>query len=110
MQCRVTLRALHVCSKESPARWTCPVAEVWLPACHPRPLLHERWILGGACHGLQMGAKVVLGDRPVHVTIARLWAALSIFEKTRFIWQMLITGLLPDPKEISDTVESLKVS
>ena len=56
-----------------------------------------------------MGAKVVLGDRPVHVTIARLWAALSIYEKTKFIWQMLITGLLPDPKGISETVESLKV-
>ena len=63
-------------------------------------------------HGLahmQMGAKVVLGDRPVHVTIARLWAALSVFEKTKFIWQMLVTGLLPDSKEISETVESLKV-
>lgn len=58
---------------------------------------------------LQMGAKVVLGDRPVHVTIARLWAALSMFEKTKFIWQMLVTGLLPDSKEISETVESLKV-
>ena len=56
-----------------------------------------------------MGCKIVLGDRPVHITIARLWAALSILEKTRFIWQMLITGLLPDPKEISETVESLKV-
>ena len=63
-----------------------------------------------AVFAMQMGAKVVLGDRPVHVTIARLWAALSVFEKTRFIWGMLITGLLPDPKEISETVESLKVS
>ena len=58
---------------------------------------------------MQMGAKVVLGDRPVHVTIARLWAALSLYQKTKFIWQMLVTGLLPDSKEISETVESLKV-
>lgn len=40
---------------------------------------------------LEVGAKVVLGDRAVNLTLARTWAALSTWERLRFMWQLLYT-------------------
>lgn len=54
-------------------------------------------------------AKIVLADRPVHVTIARMWAGLSGWEKMRLCWSILRDTLqLPSSEELSELVESLK--
>ena len=39
----------------------------------------------------EVGAEVVLGDRAVRLTLARTWAALSTWERFRFMWQLLYT-------------------
>ena len=61
---------------------------------------HLEQLLGTAAHESghaarwQVGAKVVLGDRPVRVTLARSWAALGRWERVRFLWTLLRSGLL----------------
>lgn len=34
---------------------------------------------------------MVLGDRAVDITLARTWAALSTWERLRFMWQLVST-------------------
>ena len=34
-------------------------------------------------------AQVILGDRPVGITVKRLWAALSLWDKVRLLWTFL---------------------
>eukprot|EP01128_Nolandella_sp_AFSM9_P004233 TRINITY_DN186_c0_g3_i1.p1 TRINITY_DN186_c0_g3~~TRINITY_DN186_c0_g3_i1.p1 ORF type:complete len:369 (-),score=82.84 TRINITY_DN186_c0_g3_i1:103-1209(-) len=53
---------------------------------------------------LQKGFTVVLGDRPVSVTLKRVWGALTMYEKCKFVWQML-NGLRQDID--SDLIESM---
>ena len=38
------------------------------------------------------GARLILGDRPVRVTLARTWRALSTWERVRFAWLLLVSG------------------
>jgi len=53
-----------------------------------------------------MGSNVILGDRPIHITLARCWNALSGWERLKFGW-----GLLSEPLDISEAdVERLKNS
>lgn len=40
-----------------------------------------------------VGARYVLGDRPISVTMARTWAALSGWEKARLLGSLLWTGV-----------------
>lgn len=58
--------------------------------------------------GVQVGAKVVLGDRPVRVTLARTWSALSRWSKVRFIWGLLTTGFCVSD-DLKAEVEKMKV-
>jgi pheromone shutdown protein TraB len=54
--------------------------------------------------GKVMGSNVVLGDRPISITLARCWNALSGWERLKFGW-----GLLNEPLDISEAdVERLK--
>ncbi|EIE24219.1 TraB-domain-containing protein [Coccomyxa subellipsoidea C-169] len=55
----------------------------------------------------QVGAKVVLGDRPVRVTLARTWSALSRWSKVRFIWGLLTTGFCVSD-DLKAEVEKMK--
>ncbi|BDA46100.1 TraB domain-containing protein [Coccomyxa sp. Obi] len=57
----------------------------------------------------QVGAKVVLGDRPVRVTLARTWGALSRWNKIRFIWALLTTGFCVSD-DLKAEVEAMKES
>ena len=56
-----------------------------------------------------MGAQVVLGDRPLTVTLARVWGALSWWEKIKLSWHLLWTGLSLDTDEIKHEIERMKV-
>ena len=39
------------------------------------------------------GAQVVLGDRPLTITLARVWHALGLWEKVKLTGSLLWTGL-----------------
>jgi pheromone shutdown-related protein TraB len=39
--------------------------------------------------GLKIGSKIILGDRPVEITLKRTWAALSFTEKIRFMFHII---------------------
>lgn len=61
---------------------------------------------------MEVGAEVVLGNRAVNLTtLARTWAALSTWERLRFMWQLLYTGInLPTGDNLKSQVEELKDS
>jgi len=53
----------------------------------------------------KLNAKVILGDRPVGITLQRTWANLSFFEKLKFVYTLLKESRL-DIKE--EDIEGLK--
>ena len=58
---------------------------------------------------VQVGAKVMLGDRPVRVTLARCWAALSRWARIRFICSLVWGGLFTGGEDLKAQVEQMKV-
>lgn len=52
---------------------------------------------------------MVLGDRPVRVTLARSWAALGRWERVRFVWTLLRSGCFVPHEALRESVESMKV-
>ena len=48
----------------------------------------------------------MLGDRRLHITIARVWASLSLREKIKLMYSLAQAGLRPPTKE---EVENMKV-
>lgn len=55
------------------------------------------------------GARICFGDRPVQVTLARVWAALGLWSRIRLLWSVIGTGVfLPDADEMRNMVEGLK--
>ena len=57
----------------------------------------------------QVGAKVMLGDRPVRVTLARCWASLSRWSRVRFIFSLMWGGLFMGGADLKAQVEEMKV-
>lgn len=58
-----------------------------------------------------VGACVVLGDRPLKITLARVWAALSAWEKLKLTGSLLWTGLnMIDADELRSEIEKMKES
>jgi len=43
--------------------------------------------------GKKLGANIVLGDRPVEISIKRAWYSLSFWEKMRLLWMVLTESL-----------------
>lgn len=63
------------------------------------------------CEARDAGASVVLGDRPLSITLARLWGALSLWEKARLLGTLLWTGLAAlDAQAMRAEIERLKES
>jgi pheromone shutdown protein TraB len=59
----------------------------------------------------KIGASVVLGDRPLSITLSRLWAALSLWEKCRLLGTLLWTGVsMLDSDEMRTEIEKMKDS
>ncbi|KAL4531088.1 hypothetical protein Ndes2526B_g04753 [Nannochloris sp. 'desiccata'] len=59
----------------------------------------------------KIGACVVLGDRPLSITLSRLWSALSLWEKCRLLGTLLWTGVnMLDSEEMRSEIEKLKDS
>ncbi|PRP88990.1 traB domain-containing protein isoform 1 [Planoprotostelium fungivorum] len=55
--------------------------------------------------GRKIGSRIILGDRPIDITLRRSWAMLSFYEKTRFVWHLIKDSSL-DISE--DDIEKLK--
>ncbi len=67
-------------------------------------------IADSVCITLQVDAKVLLGDRQLHITLARVWDALSSWEKMKLVWTLVHTGLnMPDKEELAEELEGMKV-
>lgn len=59
----------------------------------------------------KLGVNLVLGDRPLSITLSRLWAALSLWEKCRLLGTLLWTGLsMLDSEEMKSEIEKMKDS
>ena len=59
---------------------------------------------------LQVGAQIMLGDRRLHITVARVWGNLSYWDKLRLVSTLLYTGIRPASKdEITKEMEKMKV-
>ncbi|KAL4428296.1 hypothetical protein ABPG75_002385 [Micractinium tetrahymenae] len=59
-----------------------------------------------------VGARYVLGDRPISVTVARMWASLSGWEKAQLLCSLLYTAARSkaDKQELQQEIERLKGS
>ena len=60
---------------------------------------------------VQVEAQILLGDRRLHITLARVWGSLSSWEKTKLMWMFVHSGLTVSKikQDISDDIEKLKV-
>ncbi|XP_042384361.1 traB domain-containing protein-like [Zingiber officinale] len=51
---------------------------------------------------MSYGGKVILGDRPVHITLKRTWGKMSLWARTKFLYSILFQTLcLPSTKELN---------
>ena len=66
-------------------------------------------ILAAAREADALGARVWPGDRSILITVARVWAALSAWEKVKLISFLLYGGLnAPDAEEMRILIEKSK--
>ncbi len=63
-------------------------------------------LLAAACPPKQ----VALGDRPISITVARTWHALTLWEKAKLLASLLFTGMAPTrPQTLKAEIERMKV-
>ncbi|KAG6466426.1 hypothetical protein ZIOFF_075782 [Zingiber officinale] len=54
------------------------------------------------------GGKIILGDRPVHITLKRTWGKMSLWARTKFLVNILFqTVFLPSTDELNKMVMKL---
>ncbi|KAM0943860.1 putative TraB/PrgY/GumN family protein [Dioscorea sansibarensis] len=54
------------------------------------------------------GAKVVLGDRPVHITLRRSWGKMTLWHRTKFLYYMLFQAMfLPSSEELNKMLKEM---
>lgn len=57
---------------------------------------------------MSYGAKVILGDRPVDITLRRTWGKMSLWHKTKLMYYMLFQAVfLPSPEELNKMLQEL---
>jgi hypothetical protein len=55
--------------------------------------------------------QVALGDRPISITVARTWHALTFWEKAKLLASLIWTGLAPSsPERLKTEIERMKAS
>ncbi|XP_010522328.1 PREDICTED: traB domain-containing protein-like [Tarenaya hassleriana] len=51
---------------------------------------------------VKYGGKVVLGDRPVQITVRRTWAMMPLWHKAKFVYSLVFQAMfLPSPEELN---------
>ncbi|THF95213.1 hypothetical protein TEA_018749 [Camellia sinensis var. sinensis] len=54
------------------------------------------------------GAKVILGDRPIQITLRRTWAKMPLWHKTKLIYSLLFQALfLPSPEDLTKMLKEM---
>ncbi|XP_043689970.1 traB domain-containing protein-like [Telopea speciosissima] len=57
---------------------------------------------------MQYGGKVILGDRPVHVTLRRTWGKMSLWHKAKFLNSILFQAIfLPSPEDLNKMLKEM---
>ncbi|KAJ6816171.1 traB domain-containing protein [Iris pallida] len=54
------------------------------------------------------GGKVMLGDRPIEVTLRRTWGSMSLWHRTKLVYYLLFQGLfLPSSEDINRLLKEM---
>ncbi|KAL6135277.1 hypothetical protein ACLB2K_067505 [Fragaria x ananassa] len=62
----------------------------------------------GYDEAMKYGGKVVLGDRPVQITLQRTWAKMPLWHKIKLIYSILFQAVfLPDPEELNKMLKDM---
>ncbi|XP_004287923.1 PREDICTED: traB domain-containing protein-like isoform 1 [Fragaria vesca subsp. vesca] len=62
----------------------------------------------GYDEAMKYGGKVVLGDRPVQITLRRTWAKMPLWHKIKLIYSILFQAVfLPDPEELNKMLKDM---
>ncbi|KAK9664179.1 hypothetical protein RND81_14G023800 [Saponaria officinalis] len=57
---------------------------------------------------MKCGSKVILGDRPVNVTLRRTWGKMPLWHKTKLVYSLLFQGVfLPNPEELDKMLKEM---
>ncbi|KAM5580695.1 hypothetical protein ABKV19_010107 [Rosa sericea] len=57
---------------------------------------------------MKYGGKVVLGDRPVQITLRRTWAKMPLWHKIKLIYSILFQAVfLPDPEDLNKMLKEM---
>ncbi|CAN4104811.1 unnamed protein product [Withania somnifera] len=57
---------------------------------------------------MKYGGKVILGDRPVQITLRRTWAKMPLWHKTKFLFSLLFQALfLPRPEDLNKMLKEM---
>ncbi|KAM0896422.1 hypothetical protein ACQ4PT_023208 [Festuca glaucescens] len=57
---------------------------------------------------MKYGGKVVLGDRPVQITLRRTWGMMSLWQRTKFLYYIIFQSLfLPSPEDLNKMLKDM---
>lgn len=57
---------------------------------------------------MKYGGKVVLGDRPVQITLRRTWAKMPLWHKIKLLYSILFQAVfLPDPEDLNKMLKEM---
>ncbi|CAN6327726.1 unnamed protein product [Urochloa humidicola] len=57
---------------------------------------------------MSYGGKVILGDRPVQITLRRTWGKMSLWHRTKFLYYIIFQSIfLPSPEELNQMLKDM---
>ncbi|XP_077243500.1 uncharacterized protein LOC143884026 [Tasmannia lanceolata] len=57
---------------------------------------------------MSYGAKVILGDRPVQITLRRTWGKMKLWHKAKFLYYILFQAMfLPSPEDLNKMLKEM---
>ncbi|KAG8086017.1 hypothetical protein GUJ93_ZPchr0010g9021 [Zizania palustris] len=58
---------------------------------------------------MSYGGKVILGDRPVQITLRRTWGRMSLWHRTKFLYYIVFQSIfLPSPEELNKMLKDME--
>ncbi|EHA8591176.1 putative traB domain-containing protein [Cocos nucifera] len=57
---------------------------------------------------MSYGAKVILGDRPVHITLRRTWGKMTLWHRIKFLYYIFFQAIfLPSPEDLNKMLKEM---
>ncbi|CAN6337177.1 unnamed protein product [Urochloa humidicola] len=57
---------------------------------------------------MSYGGKVILGDRPVQITLRRTWGKMSLWHRAKFLYYIIFQSIfLPSPEELNQMLKDM---